>query len=226
MSGLVYFYAGASIFGIGVILFDLIGHFVGGSDDGGHGDGDVGLDMDHDGDIDIHGDFNGHVDTDGDFHMDGHGEDGSVLLHDKSDKKHRAKGNIFLRIVSWARTLVYFAAGFGPVGLFGELVAKVDYSIIWSVSVGLVTVGGALLFRWFQRRETDSTIKTQDILYEKGEVIVSIKENQMGKVRIRMAGGITERYAKAEKPDIAYPLGTKIIVVDYTDSFVLVREDT
>ena len=196
---LLAIYIGATVFGAGVTIPDLLGVFssLTGGDDGDADDGD--------GDAD-----------------DGDGDDAvSIAGH---DRVHH--GNAALRILTAFRSLVYFALGFGPVGWFATTQYSTAASTLaWSVPVGLGVMVGTRLLRSFMRRDLSSDIRKEDLIMESGVVTVSIGKGKMGKVRISIGGMQTERFARAKGDDSNIAVGTRVSVTDATDDCVYVEEE-
>jgi membrane protein implicated in regulation of membrane protease activity len=196
-----------------------IGH---GDHSSDHGDFDIGHGdhgSDHD-DFDVdHGDHGGEH---GDEHGAGeHGEKGSLVLQENYRER-----NILPRILTTARSLVYFSLGFGPVGWFALATGRdTASSLAWSIPVGTVALVGGRLLRRIQRNELDSQLTAEDLIMERGEVLVSIGEGQLGKVRIFTEGTYAERFARAKNPKERLRAGTKIRIVDVSDECVYVEEE-
>ena len=234
MNTLLSLYIACTIFGAGVTLIDMFGVFSDlfqegddGSDDGDDASGDEGDGSGDEGDAsgDEGGD-NGEGDADGDDEgAEEAGEDygvkGSIISHENSRKRH-----FLLRILSVARSSVHFSLGFGPVGWFALATGRsTASSLAWSVPVGIVAAIGGRLLRQIQRSELDSQLKTEDLIMERGEVLVSIGQGQMGKVRIHLEGTYAERFARAKNSEETFRVGTKIRVVDVSDECVYVEDE-
>jgi membrane protein implicated in regulation of membrane protease activity len=255
MSTLLSLYIGCTIFGVGVTIIDILGILGDlfhegeagseggdGIDHGDHGDAHDALSGDHGGDYDTHGadhggdhdaDIGGEVDLntdhDGDAgdhageseNVEQHGEKGSVASHEHYQERH-----YLLRLLSLVRSLVHFSFGFGPVGWFALATGRgVAGSLAWSVPVGAIAMIGGRLLRQIQRSELDSQLKIEDLIMERGEVLVSIGRGQMGKVRVRLEGTYAERFARARNPEETFPVGSKIRIVDVSDECVYVEEE-
>ena len=146
----------------------------------------------------------------------------SVVAHDR-----RQRGNAVIRILSVARSVVYFSLGFGPVGLFATLRGEgVGVGLAWSIPVGVAVMIGTRLLRKVLRQEIDSQFRGEDFIMERGKVIVSIGRGQIGKVRINVGGTYADRYAKAKNSKEDIPAGASVRVVDVTDEYIYIeRED-
>ena len=197
---LLSLFIGATVFGAGVTLVDMIG---------GLGDGDGDSDSDSDGADD--GDFG-----DGD---DG-GEEGSVAGHDA-----KRRGNPFMAFLSAMRNVVYFCLGFGPVGWFATATnMPLLETLAWSGAGGVVVLVLVRLLRGVLRQELNSEIKDSDLLMETGEVTVSIQPGAMGKVRLTVGGSYVDRFAKSRDEEALVP-GTKIRVTDIDDDSIVVEKE-
>ncbi len=158
----------------------------------------------------------------GDDQAISHGEHVSLLAHDR-----RQRSTPLLKLMSAARSVVYFSLGFGPVGVFATAVQgeRALISLAWSVPVGLVVMIGARLVRRLMRQELDSQLKGQDFIMEKGTVTVSIGAGQMGKVKVQVGGMYADRFARAKDPGAGIAVGTVVRVVDVTDDCIFVERE-
>jgi membrane protein implicated in regulation of membrane protease activity len=153
--------------------------------------------------------------------IEAHGDKGSVSAHEIYIER-----NVLGHVLSLARSLVHFSLGFGPVGLFALGTGRdAVSSLAWSVPVGAVAMIGGRLLRRLQRQQLNSQITAEDMIMERGEVLVSIGKGQMGKVRILVEGIYAERYARASDPAKSLPAGTPVRVVDISDECVYVEEE-
>ncbi len=250
MLSLTSVYIVCTIFGAGVTLIDMLGilgdvfhESGGGDDDGDHGDhgdfhGDHGdAHGDHDGGYGDHdGGHGGHVDTVGDHagdhggHIGDHGTTHDAITHSDqgsvSAHETYVDRNVLGQMLSIARSLVHFSVGFGPVGLFAVATGRgMAGSLEWSIPVGLVVMVGGRLLRHLQRQRLDSQLTDADMIMERGEVLVSIGQGQIGKVRIMVDGIYAERYARAYDQTKSLPVGTSVRVVDVSDEYVYVEEE-
>lgn len=145
----------------------------------------------------------------------------SAVMHDKP-----GKGNAVLKALSILRSLVYFSAGFGPVGLFAYFShMSTVYSLLWSVPTGLASVALARGLMRLLRKDVDSTVKEHELLMEHGVVTVSIGKGALGKVRINLGGIYVDRYARARKPDVALPVGSAIYICDIEEDCLIVAQE-
>ena len=195
------FYVVASIFGIGVVIIDALGLLGGHHDDGGHDDG-----------VDAAGEV-GHAQA-----LHGHGDQGTLTLE--------ARGAAVLSILRYMRTLVYFCAGFGPIGI---LALGSGYhawiSLVWSLPCGLVSVWMVRKMLRFQSKEVDSSLRPEDLILKKGGVIISLEKDSIGKVRIPVGAGSSDQYALPMHGDEQFAKGDEVYVVEVRDDCVLVESE-
>jgi membrane protein implicated in regulation of membrane protease activity len=121
---------------------------------------------------------------------------------------------------------VHFSVGFGPVGLVALATGRGSLaSLAWSAPVGVFTLVVGRVLRRIQRSELDSQLRDEDLIMERGTVIVSIKNGQLGKVRIRLEETYAERFARARDPQENFPVGSRVRIVDIADDCVYVEQD-
>jgi membrane protein implicated in regulation of membrane protease activity len=129
-----------------------------------------------------------------------------------------------LSILRYLRIGIYFALGFGPVGLVAEWTgASVLGSLAWAVPGGVISAYLARLFFRFQQRDVNSQVRESELLLERAQVIVPLSNTNMGKVRIKMGQLVLERYALAEDEWETFNLGDQAEIVRVTDACVYVR---
>lgn len=235
MEWLMPVYIGTAVFGIGVTIIDMMG-FIGNNEaegdaevaDGIHGedvgDGDFDADgdgddgFDHDGHADHAEDFGDDSDADAD---DAHGEDDlSKIAHDRKLKK-----NPLLTLLSLLRSAVYFSMGFGPVGIVATMTGRKPlFTLFWSVPVGVIALIITQSVRKIQANKLDSQLKDSELIMAEAEVIVSIKPGMMGKVRVKLDRGVSDRYARAEEKSKEYPVGSKVRVVNISEECLFVSD--
>jgi len=217
MGWLLSLYITTTVFGVGVTLVDLFGGFGARSEDTSDGEASAAVDEAAVGDEGTAGEES---DTEG-ADEDGADDRVSVVAHDQ-----RQRGNAVIRILSVARSVVYFSLGFGPVGLFATLRGEsVGIGLAWSIPVGVGVMIGTRLLRKVLRQEIDSQFKGEDFIMERGKVIVSIGQGQIGKVRIDVGGVYADRYAKAKNNEEDIPAGAGVRVVDVTDEYIYVEKE-
>ena len=236
MGWLLSLYIATTVFGVGVTLVDLLGGFGARSEDTSDGEassgdeasgedggdeGTAGEDTDAEGAEEDGVEEGGEQEAEADEAAVGDAERVSVVAHDR-----RQRGNAVIRILSVARSFVYFSLGFGPVGLFATLRGEsVGVGLAWSIPVGAAVMIGTRLLRKVLRQEIDSQFKGEDFIMERGKVIVSIGRGQIGKVRIHVGGTYADRYAKAKNDEEDIPAGANVRVADVTDEYLYVEKE-
>ena len=205
LQGLYWFTA---ILGVGVTVVDLLGLIgAGGQADSGQAD-------------------SGQADGDGAAAVDAGGDSvgGESSAGGESAGGESAGGAPVLSFLRYVRTVIYFCLGFGPFGIastaFGSGAAG---SLIWALAGGAGTAVLARLFFRLQRKELDSSIAEEELLFEEATVIAPIADGGMGKVRIRLGQSVAERYALAENPEARFPVDARVQVAQVTDRCVYVR---
>ncbi len=206
MDRLFYLYIVAGVFGAGVIIIDFFSSVLTSIEDGGD-DADAVDSKTDDSDFSIDEDGE-HYDADGSNLVDYH--------------KHKARG--LLQFIAFLRTLVYFCAGFGITGIFALLTGESSLSsLLWSVFMGLGTVGIFKIFRKIQRNKLDSSFSDRELLNMKGEALLPMSGDSMGKVRIHFGSTTVERYAKSASKETSIKKGAPIVISNVDRDVVYVR---
>jgi len=129
-----------------------------------------------------------------------------------------------LSILRYLRMGVYFALGFGPLGLVAQATAATALgSLAWAVPGGIAAAVLAHRFFRFQQRDVDSTVRDEELLFERAGVIVPLSSTAMGKVRVKLGQTVVERYALAEDAGDAFRTGEVVEIVRVEDDCVYVR---
>jgi hypothetical protein len=129
-----------------------------------------------------------------------------------------------LSVLRYLRIGIYFALGFGPVGLVAEGTgAGVLGSLAWAVPGGVMSAYLARLFFRFQQHDVNSQVRESELLLERAQVIVPLSSTNMGKVRIKMGQLVMERYALAEDAWETFNTNDQAEIVRVTDECVYVR---
>ncbi|MCZ6874880.1 MAG: hypothetical protein O7G88_15350 [bacterium] len=129
-----------------------------------------------------------------------------------------------LSVLRYLRLAVYFSLGFGPLGLVAEATGSGGlWSLLWSVPGGVAAGILARLFFRFQQDDIDSSVQEDDLLLERGRVIVPLSSQNMGKVRVKMGQIVVERYALAEDEWESLQTDEVVEIVRVTDDCVYVR---
>jgi membrane protein implicated in regulation of membrane protease activity len=163
---------------------------------GGEADVDAHVDIDASG---IDADIDMDVDTDLD------GADGHVA-HADSDiafKVFTVQGTVaFFMMLGWIGLATSKASGFGPAASIGIGVAA-------GIVANLVI---AKLFQSFKKLQTSGTMNLKNAVGEEGEVYLTIKENEPGKVRVAVQEHLKVFDAVSDEGG-EIPTGTRVIVV-------------
>jgi membrane protein implicated in regulation of membrane protease activity len=229
MGWLLSLYIGATVFGVGVTVLDMIGALGGDQDadgadaDGAGSDGGDGDAFDADDGLDDGGDSEADFDSSGD---DDAGDDATdhepaVLGHDR-----RRSGGLVVRFMSFLRNIVYFSLGFGPVGWFAIATGEgTTATLAWSAGSGVLILLGARILRRVLRSELTSDFKETDLLMETGTVNVTIQPGQIGRVRLTIGGAYVDRYARSKDTEVPITPGTQVRVVDLGSDAVIVERE-
>ncbi|MGM0596947.1 MAG: NfeD family protein [Myxococcota bacterium] len=183
---------------------------------GGDSDSDGDFDGDFDGDLD--GDLGGGVDLDveggglegdieGDIEGDGEGEN--------SVDAGASLGMLdILFLIKSIRFWTFFIAFFGLTGV-GLTYIRGDGVITLSVSIGMGLFSGysiAHLFRYMSRSNVSSAVSESDIIGSPAKVLLPIKPDDKGKVRIILKGSIIDKIAVCDEGE--YDLGEEVTIVE------------
>jgi hypothetical protein len=222
---LIQLFIAATIFSAGVVTLDLLGilgHEVGG--DGGDGlefggahdglDGGAGDLAGHD--MDLNGGDAAGLDHGGDIaHEGGTAHDG--------DHGHDGQDSPVLSVLTYLRLLVYFSLGFGPTGWVGMATGRSALlSLLLASAMGVLALALAQVFFRFQRSDTDSSLRPDDLLMAQATVIVPLSHETMGKVRVQVGMSVTEQYALAARPGVQFMKGDVVQISRVSDECVYV----
>jgi hypothetical protein len=214
---IVQLFIACTIFSVGVVTLDFLGIL-------GHGDaGDAGDGLDLGG---------GHDSFDaGGYDLaesGGHGEDldAGDASYDGShdgDHGHDIHGSPVLSMLTYLRLLVYFSLGFGPTGWVGMATGRSALtSLLLASAMGVLSLGAAQAFFRYQRSDTDSSLRSQDLLLTQATVIIPLSHSTMGKVRVQVGMNVTEQYALAAYPDKEFRKGDVVQISRVTEECVYV----
>jgi hypothetical protein len=129
-----------------------------------------------------------------------------------------------LILLRYLRMAVYFALGFGPLGLVAMTTGTgILGSLAWAVPGGIVTAGLARAFLRWQQRDVDSSVQDHELLAERALVLVPLSHRNMGRIRVRVGQSVVERYALAEDEGESFRTAEVVEVVRVTDECVYVR---
>jgi membrane protein implicated in regulation of membrane protease activity len=154
-------------------------------------------------------------------HAGGHAGDHSHAGHENGQNGSHTP---LLSVLRYVRMGVYFLLGFGPLGLVAQAAGIGGLaSLIWAVPGGIAAAWLARAFFRFQQRDLDSTVRDEDLLFERARVIVPLSRTTMGKVRIKLGQAIVERYALAEDEEEGFRTDEVVEIVRVEDDCVYVR---
>jgi hypothetical protein len=168
---------------------------------------------------DHHGDGDGHVDADHDHDLDAH-----------ADGEHETQGDLggFFGVLASMRFWTFFAAFFGLTGvvldgfdLTGELMA-----LGLSIGVGFFTGWLAVtLIRRLAAHDTGVAAGVGDYVGKSGELLIAVRPDRIGKIRIELKGTTVDVLALTE--DEAIAKGEHALILEMReDKAVVVRLDS
>jgi len=160
---------------------------------GGHADADA--------DVEAHADLDTEVDADAD--LDHGGFDLAAI-------------DLWIPFAS-LRFWIFFSAFFGLMGTlltsFGSLSAQVAIGGI-SVATGYVAgVAASAAVKWLMRHETDSAVRSNDMIGARAQVLLPIGKDRMGKIRLSLKEQIIDARASTED-DAEYAIGSTVMIYD------------
>ncbi|MCL2184734.1 MAG: hypothetical protein FWB86_02605 [Treponema sp.] len=206
MADLIALFTTLTVFGVGVTIVDFLGimDHIGHNDDSG-GDG--------------HGDSHDHDHS----HSLSDEQHGSNLITDKNSEDVKTEQKIekpvfkiISSIMTVLRSAVYFSLGFGPTGLFAAFTGQSRMSgLLWAFGVGAATLIGARLVRRLIRRDTDSSIKPDELLQERGVLLLPLEGELISKAAVRQYGREIEVYVRCRDKNIKLLKGKEIIIEEY-----------
>jgi membrane protein implicated in regulation of membrane protease activity len=209
---LTQIYIAATIFAAGIVILDFLGIF---GDDGAHGDAHVGgHDAGHSMDFDT-GDMDG-------GHLEHTGHDIDIdASRGQAALSHSATAAI--ATLAYLRLSVYFAIGFGPTGWMAMASGYSPWtSLAIATPVGVIAVILAQVLFRFQRSDTDSSLRHDDLLMQRATVIIPLTHKTMGKVRVQVGMNVVELYALAADAASQFDKGEDVRIVRVTEDCVYV----
>lgn len=117
----------------------------------------------------------------------------------------------FLSLRFWT----YFIGIFGLTGLLLTLTRQSVEPATALLAAGTGFCSGlvaAALVRWLSTHEADSTARDSDLLGLRAKVTVSIRDQQIGRIRTTVKGELLDILATAEEPK-ALPEGSEVVIV-------------
>jgi hypothetical protein len=189
MANLFILYITLTVFGVGATIADFLGVMDHSDDSGGHDGHDL-----------------------SDHH-------GSNLSPENKQPEEKQGIRAITRIIGILRNTVYFSLGFGPTGLFASYSGLSRFSgLLWACGVGVAMIILARTLKRFVRRDLDSSIKPEDLLQEKGTLLLPLEGKAISKAAVRQFGREMEIFVRCKNNEIKLPKGKEIIVVDYDNN--------
>jgi len=207
MADLFVLFLTLTIFGVGVTIIDFLGIMdnTGGSDSSNGSDDAIFADDASTGSV----------------------TQGSTLVYDNKEniiKNSKTGIKIITRFMNLLRSAVYFSLGFGPTGLFASFTGlSRTQGLIWAFAVGVAMILLARLLKRFIRRDLDSTIKSDELLQEKGVLLLPLEGEEISKATVRQYGREIEIYVRCKDKYSKLPKGKEIIIDDYDNEIYWIK---
>jgi membrane protein implicated in regulation of membrane protease activity len=144
-------------------------------------------------------------------HEHSFGGDGHEIGHDH-DSGHSDVWIPFFSVRFWT----YFAMAFGLSGLLLSTVVKQTeptVAILASSTALLLGLAVSYTVRALSRTEHTSTVTERDIVGIEGQVMVAIREGQLGRIRVTVKGEILDLLASSAEPK-SIEAGDFVVIVD------------
>ena len=77
----------------------------------------------------------------------------------------------------------------------------------------------------FQSKDTDSSLRPEDLIMKKATVLVPLAKGSMGKVGVQVGMGVSEQYALPEHDDESFEKGEEVYVASVSDECVYVASE-
>jgi len=149
---------------------------------------------------------------------------GSNMVAEKKQQKEKPGIKIISKIMNVLRGAVYFSLGFGPTGLFASFSGLSRTSgLLWAFGVGAAMIILARLLKRLIRKDTDSSIKPDELLQEKGVLLLPLEGGEISKAVVRQYGRETEIYVKCKDLSVKFPKGKEIIIEDYDNDVYWIK---
>lgn len=129
---------------------------------------------------------------------------------------------LFLSMRFWT----FFAMFFGLLGVIMTVGTPWGEPMIGGISGAGGLIAGlmiALTMRLVQRNEIDSNVSAKDLVGVEGTLLVSAREDQVGRVRVETKGDIVDLLAISDDAK-ALPAGTPVVIVGVDEDRVRVVE--
>lgn len=118
------------------------------------------------------------------------------------------------------RFWIFFSAFFGLAGTLFSTVADVSSTtLIAGVSVATGYACGVFasgLVKWLSNNESDSSVREQDMVGARAEVLLPVGRDRVGKVRLFLKEQLIDARAVTDD-DTEYPVGTTVMIYDTKD---------
>jgi len=213
-------YTALAVFGVGVLIVDMMGLLGGGQEDSGTEGTAPGPSGAEEG-----GDIGGEADTAADLGGDedtGEQEQADDVVRGSAD----TQGVMILTGLRYLRSFVYFSVGFGPIGLLALWKGYgAPASLLWSVPAGLASTFVVRRILRFQSHDVDSSLRPEDLIMQKATVYIPLSQGSMGKVRIQVGMAVSEQYALPEHDDEHFESGETVYVARTGDECVYVESE-
>ena len=149
---------------------------------------------------------------------------GSNMVAERKQTSEKPGIKIISKIMNVLRSAVYFSLGFGPTGLFASYTGLSRTSgLLWALGVGAAVMILALFLKRLIRKDTDSSIKPDELLQEKGVLLLPLEGGEISKAVVRQYGRETEVYVKCKDKEIKIPKGKEIIIDDYDNDVYWIK---
>lgn len=222
--GATGFFIVVTAFGLGVLVLESVGLLVSdGADADAGSDAGAGADSADGGGMD-----DGDAGASHYLHSAASAYDGSTDPGIAVGPRRRARGSrrgagVF-RMLLALRMVVYFCCGFGPVGLASLLVGQtLALAVAAGAGAGVVIMAVAWLWIRLQRRELDSSIPDRDLVGAHASVTIAIAPGATGRVRIKLAQTVMDRYAVTRAPSRAIAKGEAVTITGLSGPDVVVQ---
>ena len=216
MADLIVLFTTFTVFGVGVTIIDFLGimDHIGNQDGNPHLSDSVEANDDSGGDSHDH--FAGYEQHGSNLLTDRNKEQSELADSKISQKNGKPAFKIISAIMNVLRSVVYFSLGFGPTGLFAAFTGQSKTSgILWAIGVGAATLIGARLVRRLIRRDTDSSIKPDELLQERGVLLLPLEGELISKATVRQYGREIEIYVRCMDKNVKLSKGKEILIEEY-----------
>jgi len=127
-------------------------------------------------------------------------------------------------LIGLLRSAVYFSLGFGPTGIFATLIGlSPTASLVWASGIGAGVMVLARLLKRFIRRDLDSSIKPDELLHEKGVLLLPLEGESISKAVVKQFGRETRVYVRCSQAGVKLSKGQEVIIVDHDDDVYWVK---